>query len=149
MKKSMLFVPIWLLMAGPAWAQAPADTSSAADTTGASATASTSGPVARAVFCREVTDHEPVGIVPMLSPPEDKVCFFTEIDGMKGQTITHRWLFDGSKIMDIPIQIGGDRWRCYSQKTLGGGSVGTWTVQVLDKDGNKLAEKTFTYGGIH
>jgi len=108
-------------------------------------TAATTGEVKRAQFCSAVTEREPADDLTTLAAPADKVFFFTELIGMSGQTVTHKWSLDGQTKGDVAISVGGDRWRCYSIKTLDPGATGTWTVEVVDDAGTKLAEKTFTY----
>jgi len=74
-----------------------------------------------------------------------KVFFFTEIAGMEGKTITHRWMKDGSKVADIRISVASNRYRCHSSRSVSG-KTGDWTTQVLDENGKKLREVSFTVG---
>jgi hypothetical protein len=113
--------------------------------TPASTASAPSGTVKRAVFCTGVTEREPVDEVATLAAPAAQVYFFTEIIGMAGKTVTHKWSLDGSAMGEVPISIGADRWRCYSVKTLAPTMTGTWTVTVVDGEGMTLVEKTVTY----
>ncbi len=116
------------------------------ETTTAPATATTSaGEVKRAQFCSAVTEREPADDLSTLAAPADKVCFFTELIGMAGKTVTHKWMHDGTAMGEVAISVGADRWRCYSTKTLAATMTGTWTVTVVDDAGNTLAEKSLTY----
>jgi membrane protein implicated in regulation of membrane protease activity len=65
--------------------------------------------------------------------------------GMAGKSITHRWIYNGENKGEVQFQIGGDRWRVYSSKTLVPEWTGTWTVDVVDGDGNKLYTGTLDY----
>jgi DUF2914 family protein len=104
-----------------------------------------SGPVARAVICTGIMNHEPTDSISQVPATTSKVFFFTEITGMEGKTITHRWLKDGSKIADVRISIASNRYRCHSSRVVSG-KTGYWTAQVLDEDGKKLKEVAFTVG---
>jgi hypothetical protein len=43
------------------------------------------------------------------------------------------------------FEVGGDRWRVWTSKTLLPDWTGTWTVKVLNEDGSVLERKTFEY----
>jgi len=106
--------------------------------------AATSSNVKRALFCSAVTEREPADELTTLAAPAERVFFFTELIGLAGKTVTHKWSLDGQSMADVPISVGSDRWRCYSTKTLGGTSAGTWKVTVVDDAGTTLAEKSLT-----
>jgi len=101
--------------------------------------------VRRAVICTGIMNHEPTDSVTSVPASTSKVFFFTEIAGMEGKTITHRWMKDGSKVADIRISVPSNRYRCHLSRSVSG-KTGNWTTQVLDDDGNKLREISFTVG---
>jgi hypothetical protein len=141
MKRFVVWVGAALVaIAAAASAQAPTDSTTATPPE----TASTA--VKRAVFCTGVTEREPIDEITTLAAPADKVCFFTEIIGMEGRTVTHRWLHNGQAAGEVPISIGAARWRCYTTKTLAAdAAAGTWTVEIVDDAGAKLGEASLTY----
>ncbi|MGH6636540.1 MAG: DUF2914 domain-containing protein [Gammaproteobacteria bacterium] len=71
--------------------------------------------------------------------------FFTELRGLKGETVTHRWEYQGQTMFTIPFKIGGNRWRIYSNKNLPTKMTGTWRVVVADATGAVLGAKEFHY----
>ena len=101
--------------------------------------------VARAMFTTEVVDHEPVDQLDSLPAGFDRICFFTEIVDMSGEAITHRWLLDGEPVAEVPMEIGGPRWRVYSVKTLPSNTTGTWSVQVVDAAGAVMYESQLPF----
>jgi len=101
--------------------------------------------IARAVVASAIERREPVGKVDSLSAPADSVYFFTEIVGMEGQTVTHRWMRDGEVVAEVPIAVGAPHWRAYSKKRLIPAWAGRWTVEAVDPDGNVLASRSFVY----
>ncbi|HEX6791845.1 MAG TPA: DUF2914 domain-containing protein [Candidatus Krumholzibacteria bacterium] len=101
--------------------------------------------VRRAVICSGVSNHEPTDSLATLPSSMGKVFFFTEITGLEGKTITHRWIKDGAKVADIRISVASNRYRCHSSRSVAG-KTGNWTVQVLNEDGDRLVERTFTVG---
>lgn len=132
----------------PALAQAPAAPAAgtAAQTQGA-APAAEDAHVARAVFTTGIKDREPVDSVTTVSGTQTKVYFFTEIRGLSGHTVTHRWEFGGKPMASVEFHIGGPRWRVWSSKTLLPRWKGDWQVAVVDQDGKVLDTKTFSYTG--
>jgi hypothetical protein len=101
--------------------------------------------VARAQFTTNVIDREPVDDVTELTNDIDKILFFTELRSMTGQTVTHRWEYNGSVMAEVSFDIGGPRWRVYSSKNLLPSQTGEWKVSVVDGAGDIITEKTFNY----
>jgi hypothetical protein len=143
-----------LLMAGIAQAGNPAAAASstakpaAAATTAPAATATkaaTSGEVARAQFTTAIDNHEPADDVTTLDNSHTKIYFFTDLKNMSGQTVTHRWSFNGNTVAEVKLAPKAARWRTYSSKTLDPVMTGTWSVEVMDDAGNVLAKKSFEY----
>ncbi len=104
--------------------------------------------VGRARLTTNVVNREPVdqlgARVDIPSTGEDFVYFFTEIRGMAGRTVTHRWQYGGNVVASVPFQIGSDRWRVYSRKGIAAGQTGPWTVTAVGPNGSELARATFT-----
>ncbi len=136
--------PILLITAVIAFASTAYTQTDSTTTSNATATTTTAA-CKRAQFCSAVTEREPADDLSTLAAPADKVYFFTELVGMAGKTVTHKWSHDGTAMGDVAISVGADRWRCYSTKTLAAGMTGTWTVTVVDDAGTTLVEKSITY----
>lgn len=102
-------------------------------------------PVARSQFTRAIRDHEPVGNVVTLPNSVDHVYYFSEIRGMTGKTIVHRWMYRGKVMAEVRFKIGGPRWRVYSRKTLDPKQLGRWTVVVTNGSGWPLHAEMFDY----
>ena len=148
-----MFLPATLLLtAAVAFAQTDTTRTPPPDTTRTPAPAAkpatppadapTSTNVKRAQFCSGVQEREPVDELTTLSAPTEQVFFFTELVGLAGKTVTHKWSLDGQSMSELAISVGGDRWRCWSRKSLTATSSGTWKVTVVDDAGNTLAEKS-------
>lgn len=108
-----------------------------------------SSTIARAQFARDVVDREPVDPVDSIfyasGTETDRIYYFTELVGLKGATIRHRWEYQGEVIATVVFDVGGDRWRVYSRKTLLPSMTGQWRVIVLDAEDNVLQADEFTY----
>ena len=103
------------------------------------------GSVTRALFTRKVKDLEPVDTVSVLTNDKIRITYFTEIHGMAGQTITHRWEFNGKIVLEKKHEVESSRWRAYTSKTLDPTWLGEWKASVVDAAGGTLSVNTFTY----
>lgn len=101
--------------------------------------------VKRAVFTTGIEDREPVNEVDSVSTDSTQVFFFTEIVDLPNTTVTHRWIYNGETVAEVPFQIGGPRWRVYSSKKLLPEWTGTWKVEVVDADGIAMDSRSFVY----
>lgn len=103
------------------------------------------GEVARAQFTTGIEDREPVDDIDRLDSSHDQVFFFTELRGMQGRTVTHRWMHDGEVQATVDFDVGGSRWRVWSSKDLLPDWSGGWSVVVVDEEGEQLDIRTFIY----
>lgn len=104
------------------------------------------GTVSRALFTIGIDNREPVIMVDSISADSyNSISFFTELNGMSGETVTHQWMFDDKVMFEKSFEVSADRWRVWTSKTLLPDWTGTWTVKVLNEDGSLLERKTFEY----
>lgn len=101
--------------------------------------------VARARFTTGIEDREPVDDLNRLDASHNQVFFFTELRGLEGRTVTHRWMHDGEVHGSVDFEVGGPRWRVWSSKDLLPDWTGGWTVVVVDDEGEQLDIRTFIY----
>lgn len=101
--------------------------------------------VARGTFTTDVEQREPVDSITSLGRDRDRVYYFTELVGIDGRRLTHRWEYQGEVVAEVPIAIGGPRWRAYSSKSLGATALGEWTVSVVDESGRVVHTDSFVY----
>jgi hypothetical protein len=105
------------------------------------------GNVARAIITTGIDQREPKDDVKEVSSDVSTVYFFTELRGMQGERITHRWERDGQMVSETGFDVKSPRWRVWSSKSLQPALAGKWTVKVLNSAGEVLATREFTYGG--
>ena len=105
------------------------------------------GSVARAIVTTDVVEREPVNDLERVLAGNEKVNFFTELRGMEGQKVKHRWSFGGEVLAEIEFNVGGQRWRVWSSKNLMPEWAGEWTVEVVDAEDNTVSSKSFEYAG--
>ena len=105
------------------------------------------GSVARAIVATGVVDREPMNDLERILAGNEKVFFFTELRGMEGKTIKHRWSYGGELLAEVEFNVGGPRWRIWSSKKMLPEWAGDWELAVVDSDGSILSEKSFSYAG--
>ncbi|MGW8228357.1 MAG: DUF2914 domain-containing protein [Gammaproteobacteria bacterium] len=101
--------------------------------------------VARGIFSTNILDREPTDQVLILSNTVRQIYFFTDLRHYQGQTITHRWEYEGEVVSEKSFEVGGPRWRVYSQMELDPSMTGTWTVVVSDGRGWPIYAAIFHY----
>lgn len=104
------------------------------------------GEVSRAVFATAIDNREPVATVESLdSSTTRSITFFTELNDLSGQTVTHQWTHNDKVMFEKSFEVKAQRWRVWTSKTLIPNWSGTWTVNVLDAEQTLLASRSFEY----
>lgn len=141
----MKLSPLAVLIAAALSSPLHALEDSAADPGAVPALQVAAGTVARADFTTEVVDREPVDSVDSLSTDVQRVAFFTELQDMEGQTVTHVWEYEGEIMAEVPFTVQGPRWRVWSSKNMMPEWTGEWTVSVINAEGELLDQDSFRY----
>ncbi|MFT6904474.1 MAG: hypothetical protein ACJAS1_001128 [Oleiphilaceae bacterium] len=91
-----------------------------------------------AVLTRELRKDVPGRPIPYeLSLPKEgivKVMLFTEMQGLKGQTIFHEWYRNGVRQARVKIPVNIATQRSYSSKFINMLMLGDWQVKVVDEN---------------
>jgi hypothetical protein len=93
--------------------------------------------VLRAQFTTMIKRGDPVNAVNIVDDPHMPVSFFTEVRGMKGRTVTHRWIRGGVVEYEVSFKVKGATWKVWSTQLLPADKPGTWQVETVT-DGNKV-----------
>ncbi len=123
----------------PAEAAAPAAAARDGSRSDSAAPLSAGAEVSRHQFTSDVVVREPVDRIERVSPSVGRVFYFTELRGMEGHRITHRWLHQGEVMAEVSFEVHGPRWRVKSSKNLQPEWQGEWMVEVVDEQGRILA----------
>lgn len=133
--KPLAITVLGLLFLAPAFAQ---DTAPAAS-------APASDKVARAMFTTGVADREPADQITSLTNDVPQVYFYTELTGLEGQSVAHKWEYAGEVKAAVTFDVKAPRWRVWSSKQLDPSWTGEWTVSVVDASGTTLAQGKLMY----
>ena len=128
-----------LVLDAPAWAQAEPVEALAEDVP------TEEPPSALAQFTTAVENREPIDQVSFVPNDVRQIFFFSDLRGLTGQTVTHRWLYDGQVQAEVAFEVRGPRWRVWSSKELFPDLLGDWTVEIVDGSGEVIAAETFSY----
>ncbi|WP_127477624.1 DUF2914 domain-containing protein [Sulfurivermis fontis] len=102
--------------------------------------------VARAVVTSGINEREPVDELNQVAGEMTQVYFFTELRGMQGQRVLHRWVHNDTVMAEVGFDVNGPRWRVWSSKNMMPEWAGTWMVNVVDANGEVLVSREFSYG---
>jgi len=71
------------------------------------------------------------------------VMFYTEINGLSGEVVAHRWFYEDQEVSSITIQLSSNNSLNWSQSSITPSQLGKWEVQLVDSDGDILAVRRF------
>jgi hypothetical protein len=112
----------------------------------AAAPAAAQWEVARAIVTSGISEREPVDEMSQVSGDAAQVNFFTELRGMQGQRVVHRWVHNDTVMAEVGFDVNGPRWRVWSSKKMVSEWKGAWQVSVVDGNGEVLVTREFKYG---
>lgn len=101
--------------------------------------------IARALFTTGIEEREPVDELTAADSSITNLKFFTELTNFEGQTVVHRWSYNGKMMAVVPFNVKGPRWRVYSSKNIIPEWIGTWAVDVMDGKGDVLSSTSLEY----
>ena len=104
-----------------------------------------SGSVTSKAFTASIVDGKPADSQKSFENSVDTIYFFTELAGLKGETVTHRWKYTGRVIANAEISVTDDPFSTWSSNKMESNWTGFWTVEVLDKNSKVIGVATFAY----
>ena len=109
-------------------------------------TTTAAGSIVRAQFTSGVKDRVPTDSLATAGTDKTQIYFFTELKGLSGGKVTHRWEHGGKVVREQTFEVRDDRWRVWSNKGMDPHATGEWKVTVVDGSGATLGSYTLTYG---
>lgn len=102
------------------------------------------GQVSRALFTTEMKNNKPVNEVFILENSVQQLFFYSEIQNMKGKTISHSWEHRGERLHHQEFRIETDRQGLVSSHKLSPARTGEWMVLIRD-NGRPIKAVMFKY----
>ncbi|MDD5393447.1 MAG: DUF2914 domain-containing protein [Thiothrix sp.] len=97
--------------------------------------------ITRAAFTSAISGREPVDQLTHISAGQ-QVYYFTELVGLQGHVINHKWERNGAFQLGLQFPVSGSPWRVNSSKSISVNLPGIWTVTVQNDDGSILRRDT-------
>ncbi|UCH74383.1 MAG: DUF2914 domain-containing protein [Rhodospirillales bacterium] len=101
--------------------------------------------VTLAQFTTGFSKRLPANQIEIHLDPNQAVSFFTELVGMQGHTVTHRWTYGGVVVHQSSSLINGPKWRFWSTQILPVDKPGIWRVEVVDDENRVLQSHKLEY----
>jgi len=96
-------------------------------------------------FGTGIENHAVTGVDTTFTLDAGRIYCWTVVQNAgAADTTYHTWTLDGAFIQKVPLAVRGARYRTNSYKTLLESNTGTWTVEVTDQQGNRLAIDSVT-----
>ena len=106
---------------------------------------SDAGAVTSATFTSGVSDGAPVDFRQQFDTNTSVVYYYTEIVGLQGQKVTHRWKLEGKVMKEVALPVKGSRQAVWSMHKMQPNRTGNWMVEVVNPRGEVLKRDNFSY----
>ena len=103
------------------------------------------GSVMRATFTTAIEDGEPIDFQSEIENSVPEVFFFTEVEGVAGQSITHRWKYGTEVMATAEFDVKNDPEKVWSSQKMRPEWTGAWEVEVVDGNDQVIDRKTFAF----
>lgn len=101
-------------------------------------------PVAQAVITTGVTSsaRPQTDNLTLVDHAIGSITFYTEINGLSGKVVIHRWLYKNQEVSSITMQLSSNNSLNWSQSSISPSQLGRWEVQLIS-NGQVLASRSF------
>ena len=103
------------------------------------------GSVGTATFTSNVAEGAPVDFRQAFGAETRVVYYYSEILGLQGRSVTHRWKFDGTVMQEVKLPVKRERQAVWSLNHMHPERIGNWTVEVVDPRGKVIRIDNFAY----
>jgi len=103
------------------------------------------GSVTRAVFTTAVEDGEPTEFLSEIQNSVPVVFFFTVLEGMADQKVTHRWKYQDKVMATAEFDVKRDPDKVWSSNQMKPEWTGAWEVEVVDGSGRIIDRHSFAF----
>lgn len=107
--------------------------------------AAADGSMSITTFTSGANNGEPIDYRQEFFNDTPVVFFYSELLGLKGQTVRHRWSLEGKAMQEVAIEVTQPRQAAWSKSVMQPDWTGNWTVEVVDKADKILGRSNFAY----
>lgn len=101
--------------------------------------------VVLAQFTTKIAKRYPADEIANLENPNQAISFFSELQDMSGQKISHRWSYGGEVAYNTSFKVRTNRWRVWSTQLLPEDMAGEWTVEIINESGEVLEVRALNF----
>jgi hypothetical protein len=98
-----------------------------------------------ALFTTKIAKRYPADEITNLENRHQAISFFSELQDMSGQKITHRWIHGGEVAFKASFQVRANHWRIWSTQLLPADMPGEWKVEIVNEQGDVLEFRTLNF----
>jgi Protein of unknown function (DUF2914) len=81
----------------------------------------------------------PIDLPVRLSQGQSRtIYFFTELRGLSGRSVLHRWERNGRIMQERQLHPASQSWRAYTAMTITGDMRGSWRISAVDATTGKV-----------
>jgi len=100
--------------------------------------------VAEITICRDVAEKAPQDQGTSFPADVGMLACFTDVrEAGAPREIVHKWYVGDQLVSEVPMEVRGPRWRCWSKKEILPEWKGNCRVEVLSASGDLIAETQF------
>ena len=103
------------------------------------------GSVTRAMFTTEIKQKEPVNDALIIENKVKNIYFFSEVEGMQGKTVIHRWEHRGETVFEKKFKVTRRLEKLVSNFKLNPEKTGEWMVVITDETAWPIKAVMFKY----
>ena len=103
------------------------------------------GAVTNSTFTSGIADGAPVDYRQQFNTDTAVVYYYTEVVGLGGQKVTHRWKLEGKVTKEVVLPLKGSRQGVWSMHKMQPDRTGNWMVEVVNPRGEVIKRENFAY----
>ena len=103
------------------------------------------GNVIEAVITTGILDGGPTDYRSEIDNTVPEVFFYTELESLEGQTVTHRWKYKGKVMATAKFDVKSSRQKVWSSNKMMPEWTGAWLVEVVNGSGTIIDRGSFSY----
>ena len=101
--------------------------------------------VTLALFTTKIVKRYPANEITNLENPYQAISFYSELQDMSGQRITHRWSHGGEVAFNASFKVRADHWRIWSTQLLPTDMPGEWKVEIVNENDEVLEVRALNF----
>jgi hypothetical protein len=103
------------------------------------------GNVSDSAVTTAISDGAPTDYRSEIDNSIPEVFFYTVLEGMEGQTVIHRWTYNGNVMATAKFDVKENRQKVWSSNKMIPEWTGLWIIEVVDGNGHIIDRGSFSF----